>query len=423
VRHLFFYLFILGVGKIQAQSPFIKTDGIKFTIHNQSYSFIGTNYWYGGYLSADTSNNGYQRLCGELDFLNKQGVTNLRVLFSGEGDSTYPYRIHPSIQEKPMQYNKALLKSFDIFLNEVSKRNMKAVLVLNNNWEWSGGFGQYLEWAGYSNPILPKTPLWDWDKYSSYISQFYDCDSCQIWYRNWIKKIVTRRNTINNKRYIDDEAIMSWQLANEPRPMKPSAIRQYKNWIQTTSEFIKSLDSNHLISIGLEGIIGTSMDTMLFGEIHSMPNIHYATIHLWPKTWHWYNGQTEHATTDTTLEKTKNYIQLHSQICKKIKKPLVIEEFGLHRDANLFSEFSSTINRNKYYKYVFDVGQSNSVSGYNFWGAFALRDKRLNQNFWSKGLPYGADPPQEEQGLYGVFISDTSTWKLIKNFSSEKAGF
>ncbi|MCE2964112.1 MAG: hypothetical protein ACK5UE_08150 [Chitinophagales bacterium] len=423
MKLVFSILFLCLSFTTWTQNNFIDVKDGEFTHHNRPYTFIGSNYWYGGFLSFDSLNNGYQRLCQELDFLNSHGVTNLRVLFSGEGDSSYPYRVYPSVQEKPMQYNMALLKSFDIFLHEVSKRNMKAVLVLNNNWEWSGGFGQYLEWAGYSNPILLKTPLWDWDKYSSYISQFYDCDSCQIWYRNWIKKIVTRKNTINNKRYIEDEAIMSWQLANEPRPMKKSAIDDYKRWILETSSYIKSLDSNHLVSVGVEGIIGTAMDTSLFKEIHSLPSIDYATIHLWPKTWRWYNGETLHSTTDTTLEKTKNYIQLHSQICKKIKKPLVIEEFGLHRDANLFSEFSSTINRNKYYQYVFDIGQLNSVSGYNFWGAFALRDKRLSQNFWSTGLPYGADPPQEEQGLYGVFISDTSTWKLIKNFSSEKAGF
>ncbi len=411
------YLSLFFAGKFHSQTFFVKTNGVKFTNQNQKYNYLGTNYWYGGYLAADTSNNGYQRLCEELDFLKNHGVTNLRVLFSGEGDDSYAYRISPSVQEKPGQYNETILRSFDIFLNEVSKRNMKVVLVLNNNWEWSGGMGHYLEWAGFSNPILPKSPNWDWDDYCQYISQFYSCDTCQYWYRKWIEKIVTRKNSINQKIYSNDNTIMAWQLANEPRPMKKSAIEVYKKWIAKTSIYIKSLDSNHLVSVGVEGIIGTAMDTSLFIEIHSLPYIDYATIHLWPKTWQWYNAESIHSTTDTTLVKTKNYIELHSRLCNKIKKPLVIEEFGLHRDGNSFIETSRTQHRDHYYQYIFDIGKQNNITGYNFWGAFSHRDSRMKTDFWEKGLPYSADPPQEEQGLYGVFKSDTSTWNLIKRNS------
>jgi mannan endo-1,4-beta-mannosidase len=418
VRYLYIFLFLFIGDKIYTQSFFVKTDGVKFIIDTQPYSYIGTNYWYGGYLTFDTSNNGYQRLCEELDFLNTHGVTNLRVLFSGEGDSSYPYRISPSVQEKQGKYNETILRSFDVFLDEVSKRKMKVILALNNNWEWSGGMGQYLEWAGYTNNILPKTANWDWDNYCQYISQFYTCDSCQIWYRKWIEKIVTRKNSINHKLYINDDAIMAWQLGNEPRPMKKSAKEAYKKWVEETSRFIKVLDTNHLVSIGVEGIIGTAMDSNLFAELHLFPTIDYATIHLWPKTWQWYNGETIHSTTDTTIEKTKNYIEFHSRLCHKIKKPLVVEEFGLHRDGNSFKETTSTEYRDQYYQYIFDIGKVNKIAGYNFWGAFAFRDLRMKTDFWKKGLHYGADPPQEEQGLYGIYKSDSSTWNLIKRNSN-----
>lgn len=417
MKFLIIFLSLFFAGKFYSQTFFVQTNGVKFTIQNKVYSYLGANYWYGGYLAADTANNGYQRLCEELDFVKSHGITNLRVLFSGEGDDSYAYRISPSVQEKPEQYNETILRSFDIFLNEVSKRNMKVVLVLNNNWEWSGGMGQYLEWAGYANPILPKTPNWDWDNYCQYISQFYSCDSCQVWYRKWIEKIVNRRNTINQKLYSNDDAIMAWQLANEPRPMKKSSIDDYKKWVGKTSQFIKSLDSNHLVSVGAEGIIGTAMDTSLFKEIHSLPSIDYMTIHLWPKTWQWYNGETIHSTTDTTLEKSKKYIELHSKLCQNINKPLVIEEFGLHRDESSFEENSTTQHRDKYYQYIFIIGKQNNIASYNFWGALANRDPRMKSEFWYKGLPYSADPPQEEQGLYGVFKTDTSTWKLINRYS------
>lgn len=413
-------LFIIGPNA-ESQNRFIHLNKNQFFYLNRPYSYLGTNYWYGPYLAADENNSGYKRLCYELDYLKSHGINNLRVLLSGEGDSSYPFRISPSVQEKPYQYNETILKSFDIFLNEAAKRNMKLICVLNNNWEWSGGFGQYLDWAGYKNPILPKTTNWNWENYCEYVSQFYGCDSCQIVYKQWIEKIINRKNTINHRDYKNDETIMAWQLANEPRPMKDKVKQQYKQWIETTANYIKSIDTNHLISIGVEGIIGTSLDTSLYIEIHSIPSIDYATIHLWPKTWNWYNGHSEHSTSDSTLDKTKNYIALHSALCKKIKKPLVIEEFGLHRDHNRFKENTSVAHRNHYYEYIISIGKANGVAGYNFWGAFGYRDTKLTDDFWKKGLPYSADPPQEEQGLYGVYKTDTSTWKILQKIIKDNS--
>jgi mannan endo-1,4-beta-mannosidase len=39
--------------------------------------------------------------------------------------------------------------------------------------------------------------------------------------------------------------------------------------------------------------------------------------------------------------------------------------------------------------------------------------------FMRQGMQYSADPPQEEQGLYSVFKSDKSTWKVIRRFSKQ----
>jgi mannan endo-1,4-beta-mannosidase len=262
---------------------------------------------------------------------------------------------------------------------------------------------------------LPKTLQWDWGHYCDYIAQFYTCDSCQYWYQELISQLLNRKNTITHIPYKNDPTIMAWELANEPRPMKPKAINAYKNWIKLNADFIKTIDKNHLVTIGVEGVIGTAMDANLFKAIHQFSTIDYATIHIWPKTWQWYNGDSDHSITDTTLEKTKSYILLHTRLCQEINKPLVIEEFGLHRDQNNFSARSATANRDYYYKYIFDLGKKEKIAGYNFWGAIAYRDTRLKTDYWKKGLPFTADPPQEEQGLYGVYMTDSSTWKIIRN--------
>lgn len=407
-------LTFIGLQKTYSQPNFVSVLNDKFFVDTQSYTFFGTNYWYGGYLAADTLHNGKQRLTEELDFLKYHGVKNLRVMIASEGTAEYPYRIYPSLQEKPGIFSEDILKGFDLLIVEAAKRSMKLVFVLNNNWEWSGGFGQYLEWAGYKNPILPKTSNWDWDNYCDYISKFYSCDSCLSHYQNFIYKIIGRKNSISKINYSDEPAIMTWELANEPRPMRKSAISDYEIWVRHTSRLIKSIDKNHLVTIGTEGIIGTMQDSMLYERIHNLSSIDYLTIHIWPKTWNWYDGESSSSTADSTLQKTRDYIELHARLSKRIKKPLVIEEFGLHRDQNVFVEFSPTSHRDTFIQFVYRIGNENHVSGYNFWGSFGMRDKKMEGDYWKKGTPYGADPPQEEQGLYGVYPSDTSTWNHIK---------
>lgn len=412
----FVAFFIIDAKKLFCQSnSFVIQKNGQFECNEKMYSFIGANYWYGGFLLSDTMNAGKKRLLHELDFLKQKKINNLRVLLSAEGDSSYPYRVYPSLQKNPLEYNEEVMKGFDFLLAEASKRDLKIVFVLNNNWEWSGGFGQYLEWAKYGNAPLPKTSKWDWNLYCDYIAQFYTCYACNAWYNKWINYVLNRENNITNLKYKEDPTIMAWELANEPRPMKINAVLDYKIWVKETANYIKSIDRNHLVTIGVEGVISTLNDESTFSEIHLNKNIDYATIHLWPKTWQWYNGMSEESVNDSTLQKSINYIEQHAKIMKSINKPLVIEEFGLHRDGNSFSTTSTTKNRDIYYQTIFETGKANLIAGYNFWGFAGMPSNENELHFMKKGMPYSADPPQEEQGLYSVFENDSSTWNVIAN--------
>jgi mannan endo-1,4-beta-mannosidase len=391
----------------------------KFHQNGKTLLIKGCNYWYGGYLVSKNDTQSYQRLISELNFLQKQGINNLRVMVSSEGDSRYPYRISPSLRPSLNRFNTEMLYGFDVLLSELHQRNMTAVMVLGNNWEWSGGFGEYLHWHEnqHGKPILPKTSNWHWDSFSNYLAQFYSCDYCKTNYRETINRILHRQNSIDRIPYREHPAILSCELANEPRPMLRPNWDSYVNWIQQTSAFIHSIDSNHLITIGQEGFISLFNDPLKFEEIHNLTHIDYATIHIWPKTWNWYNGDSKASVTDTTLEKTGRYIQQHAQICQKINKPLIIEEFGLHRDGNIFNPESSVHNRNTYYQFVLNYIKQNKLAGFNFWGGIALSENVNENGFMTPGSAYSADPPQEEQGLYGVYKTDSSTWKIIRNFN------
>lgn len=397
----------------------VHIKGGKFHQNGKALFVKGCNYWYGGYIVTKNEAQSYLRLTDELDFLQKQGINNLRVMVSSEGDNRYPYRVNPSLRPSLDSFNTTIMYGFDVLLSELHKRQMTATMVLGNNWEWSGGFGEYLNWhkKQHGEPILPKTSNWHWDSFCVYLPQFYTCDFCKSNYLETISRILNRQNTIDSISYNQHPAIFSWELANEPRPMLERFWEPYTNWVKQTAAYIFAIDSNHLITVGQEGLISLFNNPLKFQEIHNLPHISYATIHIWPKTWNWYNGSSEASISDTTLERTANYIQKHAQICKKINKPLIVEEFGLHRDGNAFNPESTVYNRDAYYQFVLDNIKRYGLSGFNFWGGIALPENVNVTGFMQTGSAYSADPPQEEQGLYGVYKTDSSTWKIIRDFN------
>ncbi|MDI5787504.1 cellulase family glycosylhydrolase [Bacillus licheniformis] len=67
--------------------------------------------------------------------------------------------------------------------------------------------------------------------------------------------MLNRVNTYNGVKYKDDPAIMAWELANEPRVQSDRTGNTLVEWADEMSEFIKSIDQNHLVAVGDEGFI------------------------------------------------------------------------------------------------------------------------------------------------------------------------
>lgn len=406
-----------------SQSSFVKQSDGKFKLDNKEYYYIGTNYWYGPYLGLIKDPvKGVKRLEAELDFLKAKGVTNLRVLagVEGEGQINGVKRVEPPLQVKQGKFNVAALDGLDILLDEMGKRNMKAVIFLSNNWEWSGGFLQYLNWNGLIADSVLRRKL-NWDEMRDYVSEFYSCKTCIQAYLKQVSFILNRKNKVNHLQYKNDPAIMAWELANEPRPMRPSANDQYNQWINTTAAFIKKIDRKHLITLGVEGEMGTE-GIEEFEKIHSDNNIDYLTIHIWPKNWGWFKGTDISASFNNVKERTVAYLDKHETVAKKLNKPLVIEEFGLPRDGHSFSPESSITLRDQYYAAIFNIWKESKekhgvIAGCNFWTFGGSVKPVKGQVFWKEGDEYLGDPPMEEQGLNSVFETDESTWKLIESFT------
>lgn len=427
-RHYYIVFFLFLLNSVTAQpTAFVKLKGHQFTIAGKAYYYIGTNYWYGGLLALEKDPvKGKQRLKKELDFLTSKGVTNLRVLVGAEGSGMINgvQRVKPALQPTKGKFDETILDGLDYLLYEMSKRNMKAVLYLSNNWEWSGGFLQYLNWNGLiaDSALQPKL---SWDEMRDQVSKFYTCNDCKEDYNQQVRYILGHTNKYNRKKYINDPTIMAWEMANEPRPMRPAAIDAYKEWITGTAALIKSLDNHHLVTIGTEGIMGTDESMELCKDIHLTKQVDYITIHIWPKNWSWFKDTAVISGLANVKTKTKAYIQQHVLMAQQINKPLVIEEFGLPRNNHSFTPGTSTAARDELYKLIFREWEkskkANSViAGCNFWAFAGTARPTEGQLFWKEGDDLMGDPPQEEQGLNAVFDTDTSTWQLIESFTKTK---
>lgn len=422
--------FVLALFLVQCQnikSPendFITISEGQFIKNNQPYHYIGTNYWYGASLAADTIGGNRQRLHRELDFLKLQGVDNLRVLVGAEGPDNQPYRVTPTLIKSPGRYSPKLLEGLDYLLNELKKRNMHVVLYFTNNWEWSGGMAQYLNWNGYGEYVNPNLPQYSWNDFYNYQKQFYSCDTCIQQVNQYIEFIVTRTNSVNGIKYTNDPTIMAWELANEPRPMAIDNFEPFIAWVKNTSELIKKLDPNHLVTTGNEGEKGCSESLELFETIHALPAIDYLTFHIWIKNWGWYNYQQAEETFPQALELVEKYFDDHMAVASKLNKPLVLEEFGIARDGESFLPGSPVTYRDQYYDFAFAqvakcVAHQGPLVGANFWTFGGFTQPISGQIYWKPGDPYSGDPPQEEQGLNNVYPTDSSTFAIIKKYNQQ----
>ncbi len=399
----------------------IRIEDGQFVKHGEPYYFIGTNFWYGPILASEGSGGDRERLSRELDSLCAMGVRNLRVLVGSDGDRGVYTKVEPTLQYAPGKYNDTLLRGLDYFLVELGKRDMEAVLYLNNAWEWSGGYSQYLQWAGYGDIPLPRVD--GYNEYVDYVSDFLKSDSAMGMFRRYVMDIVSRTNTVTGKAYRDDPAIFSWQICNEPRPFGEENKETFKTWLTETAEIIKAIDPNHMVSVGSEGKYGCEVDLSLWEEIGRSPYIDYLNIHIWPFNWGWTSrDDMNDGTVEPAIALSLEYLDEHMEVARRLHKPLVVEEFGFPRDSVGFSRGTSVSMRDRYYEAMLSqmVGQKASgtlLAGFNFWGWGGLAEPSQEHLMWQPGDDYTGDPAQEEQGLYSVFASDTSTVSIIRQYA------
>ena len=414
-----------GIGGSGGAGDFVRVDGTRFTLEGRTYRFAGANMWYAAWLGADAPFGDRARLRRELDALASMGVTNLRIL-GGAERSSLKGAVSPAFRGPGSDYDPVLLEGLDFALAEIGRRGMKAVIYLTNFWEWSGGMMTYLSWTNGGRYVDMNDPAHPWPEFPDFNAAFYRSDPAIGLYHDYVRALVGRTNKVTRRAYADDPAIMAWQLANEPRPGGSERVGvpnlpNFYAWIGRTAALIKSLDRNHLVSTGSEGLKGCLESEACVLSAHEAPGIDYVTAHIWPLNWSWVDSADLAGTWEAGAAKVSDYIRRHIAMARTLRKPLVIEEFGFPRDGGSYDPAASTIFKDRFYRLIYDAVYQDAraggpAAGTNFWawngeGRAAHADHRFRPG----DTAFLGDPPHEPQGWYGVFDRDADTRQVIRN--------
>jgi mannan endo-1,4-beta-mannosidase len=426
--YIVFIILVLTCGACSSfnvikDNDFVKVSGTRLVLNRKTYYFLGSNFWYAAYLGASGELGDRNRLLLELDHLKSMGINNLRIL--GASQASYiKNNLTPAIQTRPYEYNENLLEGLDFLLSEMQKRDMKAVIFLNNNWEWSGGMSQFNDWSVDSSGFTPPYP--DNNNFMNFSDSFYRNEKAKRIYYHYLYSLINRKNKYSGYYYYEDPAIMAWQLSNEPRPGTGNEgakwLDEYYRWIDVTARYIHNLDPNHLVSSGSEGLAGSLDSAEVFKYAHSSKYIDYLTFHLWPYDWGWYKPDNVDSTYPVAEAKSFSYINKHIQLARELGKPIVMEEFGLPRDNSLTKPGTPITVKDKFFEkilsMVFDsVSAGTPIAGANFWfwGGEGNPDNYTYK--WGFGNPLrGVD------NFNSIYFSDTSTIKILKKYAGKLNG-
>ena len=157
-----------------------------------------------------------------------------------DGAEGQPNHIEPVLQTAPGQYNDTILDGLDWLMAELERRDMKATLYLNNAWEWSGGYGTYLDWVAGEYPT-PNPAVDGYGAYMAAAAKFVHSDSARALAARHVANMVSRTNRYTGRPYAESPALMSWQIANEPRAFAADSATKaaFAGWIAEQAATIK----------------------------------------------------------------------------------------------------------------------------------------------------------------------------------------
>ncbi|XP_068649068.1 mannan endo-1,4-beta-mannosidase 5-like [Aristolochia californica] len=346
---IFTLLFLLcGARNAPLGGGFVQTRGTQFMLDGSPFLFNGFNSYWMMHVAADPAER--PKVSTVFRDAAAAGLTVCRTwAFSDGGDG--------ALQISPGVYDERVFQGLDFVVAEASKYGIRLILSLVNNFGDYGGRPQYVKWAQNGGVQVQGD------------DDFYTNPVVKSYYKNHIKRAVTRFNTITKTMYKDDPTIMAWELINEPRCQADYSGNTVDGWVKEMASFTKSLDQKHLLEIGMEGFYGDSVPERKqfnpgyqvgtdFIKSNLLQEIDFTTIHAYPDIW--LSGQSDEAQIDFM----QRWMMSHSTDSGTIiKKPLVFSEFGKSKKDPGVSMYSRDVYLGAVYRNIYNAARSTGAVG------------------------------------------------------------
>ncbi|GAV70414.1 Cellulase domain-containing protein [Cephalotus follicularis] len=355
----------------EPELSFVERNGTRFVLDGRAFYINGWN----SYWLMDHAVDEYRRpkVKAMLRAGAKMGLTICRTWAFNDG-------AYNALQISPGRFNERAFKALDYVIAEARQHGIRLLLSLVNNLQAFGGKTQYVKWAWQEGVGLS----------SSNDSFFFD-PSIRRYFKNYVRTVLKRKNTITGIEYRNDPTIFAWELINEPRCMSDPSGDTLQDWIEEMSAFVKSIDRNHLITVGLEGFYGpknpkrlTVNPEMWASELGSdfirnskVAHIDFASVHIYPD--HWFHDQEF----EDKLKYVSKWVISHIEDGdKELNKPVMFTEYGL---SNLNKDYQPS-QRERFYKLILDITyksakKNRSGAGSFVWQLFVGGMEEFNDDF------------------------------------------
>ena len=192
----------------------------------------------------------------------------------------------------PGQFNEEAFRTLDQVMQVANEQEVRLIIPFVDNWHWWGGRAEYAGFRGKTGDDFWTDP--------QLIADF----------KETIRFVLTRTNTLTGVRYADDKAVLCWETGNELQ--SPTA------WTREIAAYIKSVDHNHPVMDGFH-------TTELREESLAMPEVDIVTTHHYPGT-------------------SKSFAQLIRENAARAKgrKPYIVGEFGFEKPQQMADAIQAT---------------------------------------------------------------------------------
>ncbi|KAK3941969.1 glycoside hydrolase [Diplogelasinospora grovesii] len=297
---------------VPASTSFAKTNGLLFEIDGVTKYYAGTNCYWCGFLTAnaDVDHVFADIAASGLKIVRVWGFNDVNTIPS-TGTVWFQFLSASGSQINTGAYG---LQRLDYVVSSAAAHGLQLIINFVNNWSDYGGINAYVNAFGGS------------------ASTWYTNTGAQAQYQAYIQAVVSR--------YKNSTAVFAWELANEPR-CSGCDVSVIYNWAAATSKYIKSLDPNHMVTMGDEGFgpltggdgsypYQTSAGGYTWVDDLNITTLDFGTLHLYPDSW----GQ--------PYDWGNLWVSTHGAACANANKPCLLEEYGGTNNCTIENPWQNT---------------------------------------------------------------------------------